>query len=89
VNADYDLDQTFLFADGKVLSDPAGSIMKCVDADYRTEDCVPQNKWMSGQRYFGWMRMRARSVAELWFRLDLVDMSRIAPRTIGGSHLVV
>jgi hypothetical protein len=89
MNADYNLHRIFLFADDKVLSDPTASIIKCVDADYRAEDYVPRNKRMGGQRYFGWMRMRAGSVAELWVCLDLFEMSTIAPLTIGGSHLVV
>lgn len=89
MNADYNLHRIFLFADDEVLSDPTASIVKCVDADYRAEDYIPRNKRMGGQRYFGWMRMRAGSVAELWVCLDLFEMSTIAPLTIGGSHLVV
>jgi hypothetical protein len=89
MNADYNLHRIFLFADDEVLSDPTASIVKCVDADYRAEDYIPRNKRMGGQRYFGWMRMRAGSVAELWVCLDLFEMSTIAPLTIGGSHLAV
>ncbi|EMD65301.1 hypothetical protein COCSADRAFT_35365 [Bipolaris sorokiniana ND90Pr] len=89
MNTDYKLHRIFLFADDEVLSDPAGSIVKCVDADYRVEDYIPRNTRMGGQRYFGWMPMRAGSVAELWFQLDTWELERIAPLTIGGSHLVI
>jgi hypothetical protein len=89
MNADYKLHRIFLFADDEVLSDPAGSIVKCVDADYRAEDHISRNPRVGRQRYFGWMPMKAGSVAEFWSRLDLDDMSEIAPQTIGGSHLII
>jgi hypothetical protein len=91
MNADYNLHRIFLVADDEVLSDPSHPtpVIKCVDADYRAEDYIPQNTRVGGQRYFGWMPMKAGSVAELWAHLDLFDMNRIAPQTIGGSHLVV
>ena len=89
MNADYHLHRIFLFADDEVLSGPAASIVKCVDADYRAEDHIPRNKRMGGQNYFGWMRMRAGSVAELWIHLNLFVMSKIASPTIGGGHLVI
>lgn len=88
MNMDYNLHRVFLFADDEVLSDPAASVVKCVDADYRAEDHFP-NKRMGGQRYFGWMKMRAENVADLWVRLDFDELSTIAPPTIGGSHLVI
>jgi hypothetical protein len=88
MNADYNLHRIFLFADNEVLSDPDASIVKCVDADYRAEDYIPRNTRMGGQRYFGWMRMMAGSVADLWDQLGMFEMSTIAPPTIGGSHLV-
>ncbi|KAI4625859.1 hypothetical protein J4E80_002992 [Alternaria sp. BMP 0032] len=89
MNTDYDLHRIFLFADDEALSDPTASIIKAVDADYRPEDHVSRNPRVGRQRYFGWMPMKASSVAELWARLDIWEMSRIAPPTIGGSHLVV
>ncbi|USP76864.1 uncharacterized protein yc1106_04138 [Curvularia clavata] len=89
MNTDYKLHRIFLLADDEALSDPTASIIKCVDADYRAEDYIPRNTRMGGQRYFGWMPMRAGSVAELWSRLDDWDLCRIAPPTIGGSHLVI
>ncbi|KAI4948995.1 hypothetical protein J4E91_005457 [Alternaria rosae] len=89
MNTDYKLHRIFLFADDEVLSDPTASIIKAVDADYRPEDYVSRNPRVGRQRYFGWMPMKAGSVAELWSRLNIWDMSRIAPPTIGGSHLVV
>lgn len=89
MNADYKLHRIFLYADDEVLSDPTASIVKCVDADYRAEDHIPRHTRMGGQRYFGWMRMAAGSVTDLWAHLDLAVMSEIAPPTIGGSHLVV
>jgi hypothetical protein len=89
MNADYKLHRIFLFADDEVLLDTNTPIIKCVDADYRAEDHIPQNTRMGGQRYFGWMRMIAGSVVELWDQLAIFEMSTIAPPTIGGSHLVV
>lgn len=53
MNMDYNLHRIFLFADDEVLSDPAASIVKCVDADYCANDHIPQNKRMGGQQYFG------------------------------------
>jgi hypothetical protein len=53
MNADYKLHRIFLFADDEVLSDPAASIVKCVDVDYRAEDHIPQNTRVGGKRYFG------------------------------------
>jgi hypothetical protein len=88
MNADFNLHRIFLFADNEVLSDPAASIVKCVDADYRAEDYIPRNLRVGGQRYFGWMRIEPRSVAYLWVELGQFNMSDIAPPTIGGSHLV-
>ncbi|KAJ8108248.1 hypothetical protein OPT61_g8306 [Boeremia exigua] len=89
MNTEYNLHRIFLFADDEVLSDPAGSVIKCVDADYHAEDHIPRNKRMGGQRYFGWMQMKAQSVADLWVRLGLDELSMIAPSTIGGSHLAL
>ena len=39
--------------------------------------------------YFGWMRVRTGSVADLQVRLDFSNMSLIALPTTDGSHLVV
>jgi hypothetical protein len=89
MNADYKLHRIFLFADDEVLSDTDTSIVKCVDAGYRAEDYIPQNTRMGGQRYFGWMRMMAGSVVDLWDQLAIFEMSTIAPPTIGGNPLVV
>jgi len=89
MNTDYNLHRIFLFADDEVLSDPTASIIKAVDADYRPEDHVPRNPRVGRQRYFGWMPMKAGSVAEFWNRLQFSDISMIAPPTIGGSHLVI
>jgi hypothetical protein len=89
MNPDFKLHRVFLFADGEVLLDTAASVVKCVDADYRAEDHVPRNKRVGGQRYFGWIRMRANSVAELWVQLGVFELSSIAPGTIGGCQLVV
>jgi hypothetical protein len=88
MNADFNLHRIFLFADDEVLSGD-DSVVKCVDADYRAEDYVPRNTRVGGQRYFGWMRMNARSVTNFWVELSLHYMSDIAPPTIGGSHLVI
>ncbi|KNG50448.1 hypothetical protein TW65_02199 [Stemphylium lycopersici] len=89
MNADLNLHRIFLFADEEVLLDPAASIVKCVDADYRAEDYIPRNPRVGGQRYFGWMPMKAGSVAYFWIELGHFNMSQIAPPTIGGSHLVI
>lgn len=89
MNADFKLHRIFLLADDEVLSDPAASIVKCVDVDYRAEDHIPRNNRVGGQRYFGWMRMKAGSLADFWVRLGLAEMSEIAPPTIGGNHLVI
>ncbi|CAN9242411.1 unnamed protein product [Alternaria sp. RS040] len=88
MNADFNWHRIFLFADNEVLSDPAVSIVKCVDAEYRAEDYIPRNPRVGGQRYFGWMRMEPGSVAYLWAELGQFEMSDFAPPTIGGSHLV-
>ena len=37
--------------------------------------------------YFGWMRVRTGSVADLQVRLDFSNMSLIAPPTIWGTSL--
>ncbi|KAF7677363.1 hypothetical protein GT037_004222 [Alternaria burnsii] len=63
MNADFNWHRIFLFADDEVLSDPAASIVKCVDAEYRVEDYISRNPRVGGQRYFGWMRIEPRSVA--------------------------
>jgi hypothetical protein len=90
MNWDYKLRRVFLFADDEVLSEPTATAnVKCVDADYRAENYISRNPRVFPQRYFGWMPMRAGSVAELWSRLNDWELSRIAPPTIGGSHLVV
>jgi hypothetical protein len=89
--------RVFLFADDEMLSDPSASILNCMDADYLAEDGVPQNRRTEGrqyfqrnfQRYFGWIPIRVGSVANLWIRLVLFEMSDIAPPTTGGSHSVV
>ena len=70
-------------------SDPAASIVKCVDVDYRAEDHIPRNPGLGGQRYYGWMPMKAGCVADFWVELGLAEMSEIAPPTIGGNHLVI
>jgi hypothetical protein len=89
MNKDYPLHRIFLVADNETFSDIEPFTIKGVDADYRAEDHVPRHNRDGGQRYFGWMPMRASHVADLWARLDIWDFERIAPRTIGGSHLVV
>jgi hypothetical protein len=101
MNSDFNLHRIFLLADEQVLSDPAASclyappkpmnfpVVKCVDVDYRAEDHIPRDTRVGGQRYFGWMRMKAASVADFWVRLGMREMSELAPPTIGGSHLVV
>lgn len=81
--------QAFLVADEGILSDVDDSTIKCVDARYRAEEHIPRNTRMGGQRYFGWMPMRAVRVVDLWERLNVFDLERIAPLTIGGSHLIV
>ncbi|CAE7218117.1 hypothetical protein PTTW11_10991 [Pyrenophora teres f. teres] len=87
MNADFNLHRIFLVADDEALSDTSASIVKCVDADYRAEDYIPRNTRVGRQRYFGWMRMKAGSVANFWVELGHFNMSEIAPPTIGGSHL--
>ena len=91
MNQDHRSHQVFLVADDEVLSsvDATTTIMKCVDADYQAADHVPQNWRLGTQRYFGWMPMLASCVAELWVELEIFPLQRIAPATIGGSHLEV
>ena len=89
MNVDFRLHQIFLLADDEALLDPAASIVKYVDIDYHAEDHVSRNTRVGGQRYFGWMRMRAGCIADFWVRLGLAEMSEIAPPTIRGSHLVL
>jgi hypothetical protein len=89
MNTDFKLHRIFLLADDEVLSDPAASIVKCVDVDYRAEDHIPRNPGLGGQRYYGWMPMKAGCVADFWVELGLAEMSEIAPPTIGGNHLVI
>jgi hypothetical protein len=89
MNTDYKLHRIFLVADDETFRDIEPDIIKAMDADYRAEDYVPKNNRCGGQRYFGWMPMRAGYVAELWARLDIWELQRIAPSTIAGSHLVV
>jgi hypothetical protein len=89
MNADYPTHRVFLLADDEVLADVGADIVKCVDANYRAADYASQNPRLGGQRYFGWMPMKAGSAAELWTNLDMRFIDEIAPLTIGGSHLVV
>jgi hypothetical protein len=89
MNTDYKLHRIFLVADHETFGDVEPDTIKGVDADYRAEDYVPKHNRNGGQRYFGWMPMRAGSVANLWERLSYRELDRIAPPTIGGSHLVV
>lgn len=39
--------------------------------------------------YFGWMQVSTGGVADLQVRLDISDMSLVAPPTICERHLVV
>ena len=86
MNADFKSHRIFLFADDEVLSG-VDSIVKCVDANYRAEDYLPRHT--RGQRYSGWMRMNARSIANFWIELGLHYMYDIAPPIIGGIQLVI
>ena len=92
----------FFVADEEVLSDSnpfslfdsnvssASPLVKCVKADYEAAEHVPRNTRLGwGQRYLGWMLMKCAEVVELWKELELNDLQRIAPKRIGGSHLVV
>jgi hypothetical protein len=86
MNADFKSHRIFLFADDEVLSG-VDSTVKCVDANYRAEDYLPRHT--RGQRYSGWMRMNARSIANFWIELGLHYMYDIAPPIIGGIQLVI
>lgn len=89
MNTDLRSHRVFLVADDEILSDVDAFTVKCVEVDYRTEDYIPRNPRFGGQRYFGWMPMKAGCVAGLWKHLEFRDLDRIAPPTIGGSHLVI
>jgi hypothetical protein len=89
MNMDFPLHRIFLVADDETFADAEPSIIKAVDGDYRVENYIPRNNRNGGQRYFGWMPMRAHEVVEMWKHLDYDDLHRIAPPTIGGSHLVI
>lgn len=65
MNADLRSHRVFLVADDEILSDVDASTVKCVEADYQAADHIPRNTRLGGQRYFGWMSMRAGSVVEL------------------------
>ncbi|KAL1597105.1 hypothetical protein SLS60_008687 [Paraconiothyrium brasiliense] len=79
----------FLLADEEVFAD-GNAWIKCVQADYVAADYVPKNPRYPTQRYFGWMKMTTRSVADLWYQLGIFrGLEVIAPQTIGGMHLVV
>ena len=86
MNADFKSHRIFLFADDEVLSG-VDSIVKCVDADYRAEVFLPRHT--RGQRYAGWMRMNARSIANFWIELGFQHICEIAPPIIEGIQLVV
>lgn len=89
VNADLRSHRVFLVADDAVLSDVETFTVKCVEADYQANDHIPRNPRLGGQRYFGWMPMRAEDIVGLWKELEIFPFQTIAPQTIGGSHLVV
>jgi hypothetical protein len=89
MNMDFPLHRIFLVADDVTFADAEPSTIKAVDGDYRAENYIPRNNWNGGQRYFGWMPMRAHEVAEMWKHLDYDCLDRIAPPTIKGSHLVI
>ncbi|RYO73792.1 hypothetical protein DL766_003579 [Monosporascus sp. MC13-8B] len=91
LNVDLPTHRYFLLADAEVLKDVGrGEFwVKCVQPGYVAADYVPKNTWLGGgQRYFGWMKMTARNVFDLWRELDIHDLESIAPQTIGGMHLV-
>jgi hypothetical protein len=81
--------RVFLLADEEVLSDAGASLVKCVEADYEALDHVPRHTRYFGQRYFGWMPMNTAEIVALWKELEGESLERIAPETIGGSHLVI
>jgi hypothetical protein len=89
MNSDYKLHQVFLLADDETLSGVDTSIIKCVDANYQATNHIPRNLRLGGQRYFGWMLMRAGSIVDLWNELDNSELECIAPQTIEGRHAVV
>lgn len=88
VNSNLRSHRVFLVVDEEVLSGVEGCIVMCVEADYLAEEHVSHNP-RCPQRYWGFMKMRADEVAQLWQELKLFDFQTIAPETIGGSHLVV
>jgi len=87
INADLRSHRVFLVADDEILSDSTVSTVKCVETDYEAANHV--GHWRAPQRYFGWMPMGARDAVGLWKHLQDRRLERIAPATIGGSHLVV
>lgn len=88
MNSDFPLRRIFLVAGAETFcADEPDTVVTCVDADYRAENYVSRNRYT--QQYFGWMLLRARCVAEFWEELQWREMERVAPRTIGGRHLVV
>jgi hypothetical protein len=89
MNMNFPLHRIFLVADDVTFADAEPSTIKAVDGDYRAENYIPRNNWNGGQRYFGWMPMRAHEVVEMWKHLDYDCLDRIAPPTIKGSHLVI
>jgi hypothetical protein len=89
MNADLRSHRVFLLADEEVLSNANVFPLKCVEADYEAADHVPRDWRVGRQRYFGWMPMRSADIVGLWKELEFNALERIAPQTIGGSHLVI
>jgi hypothetical protein len=97
MNANWKERRVFLLVDDEVIEEHGfmtGKIghkpwIKCVEPYYVDSDHIPRNSRVGPQRYFGFMKMRASSVAGLWSLLYTDWLSEIAPRTIGGAHLEV
>ncbi|OAK96382.1 hypothetical protein IQ06DRAFT_351812 [Phaeosphaeriaceae sp. SRC1lsM3a] len=83
VNSNLPSHRVFLVVDEEVLSGVEGCIVKCVEADYLAEEHVSRNP-RCPQRYWGFMKMRADAVVQLWKELQLFKFRPLRRRRLEG-----